>query len=349
MNMEIAGIKIGLRERPYVVAELSGNHNQSLELALSIVEAAAWAGVDAVKLQTYTADTITMDHSSPEFFVSEASALWKGEKLYDLFHKAHTPWDWHEPLMRKAKDLGLACFSSAFDETSVDFLESLGAPAYKIASYECVDIPLIQRVARTNKPVIISTGMASIGEIDDAVKAVREAGNSSVALLKCTSSYPAKAENSNLVTIAHMRSQFNLEVGISDHTLGIGAAVVSIAMGSTIVEKHITLSRKDGGVDAAFSLEPTEMKALVEEVNAAWLALGTIHYGPTMVEMNSVGSRRSLYFVADVEEGERISGSNVRSIRPGLGLPPKYLSVLLGKKVNRRVARGTPLSWDLFG
>ncbi|MHB8073705.1 pseudaminic acid synthase [Desulfosporosinus fructosivorans] len=345
----IRKIKIGTLHQPFIIAEMSGNHNQSLERALTIVEAAARAGAHALKIQTYTADTMTLDLAKGEFFISDPNSLWQGTSLYKLYQQAYTPWEWHKPIFDKCRELGMVGFSTPFDATSVDFLESLNVPCYKIASFENIDLPLIRRVAQTGKPIIMSTGMATIAELDEAVRTIRENGCHKLTLLKCTSSYPATPEGSNLLTIPHMRSLFACEVGISDHTLGIGVAVASVALGATVIEKHFTLSRGDGGVDAVFSLEPEEMRALVEESRRAWEALGTISYGATEKEKASLKFRRSLYIAIDMLEGEVFTPENLRAIRPGFGLPPKYFERFLGKKVTRPVKKGTPLNWDLIG
>lgn len=333
---------------PFIIAEMSGNHNQSLERALQIVEAAAAAGAHALKIQTYTADTMTIDKSDGEFLISDKASLWSGKNLYQLYQEAYTPWEWHEPIFKRCRELGIIGFSTPFDETAVDFLESLNVPMYKIASFENIDLPLIQRVAVTGKPMILSTGMATIAELDEAVHTARSAGCSDITLLKCTSSYPASPEFSNVLTIPHMRQLFNCKVGLSDHTLGIGVAVASVALGAEVIEKHFTLSREEGGVDAAFSLEPDELKALVVESERAYQSLGEVFYGRTEKEKASLQFRRSLYIVKDIEEGERFTPDNLKAIRPGLGLPPKYMDVFLGKVAKRRIARGTPLSWDLL-
>lgn len=346
-EMRIGGRAIGSGKKPYVIAEMSGNHNGSLARALALVDAAACAGVDAIKLQTYTADTMTLNLREGEFMVSDAHGLWAGRSLHDLYQEAHTPWEWHGALMERAASNGIACFSSPFDEAAVDFLESLGVPAYKIASFECVHLPLIERVAATGKPVIISTGMASHAEIDDAVRVARLAGCQELALLKCTSSYPATPANSHLRTIPHLRDAYDCEVGLSDHTLGIGVPVAAVALGATIIEKHFTLDRDDGGVDSAFSSDPAEMKQLVDEVGRAWDSLGHVHVGPTEVEMDSLIYRRSVYVVGEMKEGEEFTSQNLRCIRPGHGLSPKYLGIALGRRASRNISRGTPLSWDL--
>ena len=337
----------GSGQSPYVIAEMSGNHNQSLDRALAIVDAAAKAGAHAIKLQTYTADTMTLDISEGEFFISDKSSLWKGHVMYDLYKTAHTPWEWHAPIMERAISHGIMCFSSPFDETAVDFLESINVPAYKIASFECIDLPLIRKAAATGKPLIISTGMATLAEIDDAVRTAREAGCKDLVLLKCTSTYPASPKNTNLRTIAHMRDLFGCEVGLSDHTMGIGAAIAAVAFGATVIEKHFTLSRADGGVDSAFSLEPHELKTLVIETERAWQAMGQVCYGPTQAERKARLRRRSLYITEDLHPGDVLTPQNLRRIRPGHGLVPKYYEILLGKTVVKDVKRGTPMSWDL--
>ena len=335
-------------EKPFIIAEMSGNHNQSLERALHIVDLAAEAGVDALKIQTYTADTITIDKSDGEFFIADKNNLWEGESLYSLYQKAYTPWEWHKAIFDRCKEKGIIGFSTPFDFTAVDFLEELDVPIYKIASFENIDLPLIKRVAQTGKPIIASTGMATLAELDELVTTARENGCTDLTLLKCTSSYPATPEGSNILTIPHMQKLFNCKVGISDHTLGIGAAVASIALGGTVIEKHFCVSRAEGGVDSAFSLEPQEMKQLVQEVHSAYASLGHISYGVTEQEKKSLQFRRSLYVVEDMKAGDVITEKNVRSIRPGLGLPPKYYDVLLGKRVKVDVKRGTALSWDMI-
>lgn len=339
---------IGARQSPFVIAEMSGNHNQSLNRALEIVEAAADCGVHALKIQTYTADTMTINHEKDEFVIEDKTSLWQGKSLYKLYQEAYTPWEWHEPIFNRCKELGIIGFSTPFDESSVDFLENLNVPFYKIASFENVDLPLIRRVAQTGKPIIMSTGMATISELDEAVRTAREAGCNDITLLKCTSSYPASPANTNLLTIPHMRELFNCNVGLSDHTLGVGVAVASVALGATVIEKHFTLSRAEGGVDSAFSLEPFEMRCLVSEVERAWQAMGKISYGPTDKEKASLQFRRSLYVIKDMEEGDIFTPDNLRIIRPGLGLPPKYYTTFLGKTVRHKVAKGTPLTWDLL-
>ena len=349
LSIDIGGKKIGKNCPPFVIAEMSGNHNQSLDQALKIVEAAAAAGAHALKLQTYTADTMTLAIDSNEFFISDETSLWKGNSLHNLYSQAYTPWEWHAPIMARAAALGMVCFSSPFDASAVDFLESLKVPAYKIASFENVDLPLIRKVARTGKPMIISTGMATAAEIDEAVRAAREAGCHDLVLLKCTSTYPATPANTNLSTVSNMRELFSCEIGLSDHTLGIGVSVAAVALGASVIEKHFTLRRADGGVDSTFSLEPEELRALVVETERAWQALGVVSYGPSEAEKRSLVFRRSIYIAEDVKAGEVLTEANLRSIRPGFGLPPKYYDTLLGRRVNRDVKMGTPMSWDLIG
>lgn len=347
-RVRIAGREIARDRAPFIIAEMSGNHNQSLDRAYAIVDAAAKAGVHALKLQTYTADTITLDANSSDFVIDDEASLWKGHSLYGLYQKAYTPWEWHAPIMQHAKKRGLICFSSPFDETAVDFLEDLRVPAYKIASFENNHLPLIRKVAATGKPIILSTGMASLAELDEAVAAARTAGCRELVLLKCTSTYPASPENSNIVTIPHLRTLFGCEVGLSDHTMGIGAAIAAVAHGASVVEKHFTLSRADGGVDSAFSLEPAELAALVLESDRAWQALGTVRYGATAAETKSLQFRRSLFITENMRAGEALTAKNLRIVRPGSGLAPRYYEMMLGRRVNRDVAKGEPLTWDLL-
>lgn len=348
-SMTIASRTIGLEAPPFIIAEMSGNHNQSLERALKIVEAAAAAGAHALKLQTYTADTMTLDIEEGDFFISDPASLWKGSSLYQLYQQAHTPWEWHEPIFERCRQLGLICFSTPFDDSSVDFLESLNVPCYKIASFENTDLPLIRKVATTGKPMIISTGMATIAELDETVRTAREAGCNDIILLKCTSSYPSTPENSNIRTIPHLHELFDVQVGLSDHSMGCGVAVAAVALGATVIEKHFTLSRADGGVDSTFSLEPEEMRQLVVETERAWQSLGQVSYGPTEKEKKSLVFRRSLYVVKDMKAGEVFTRENVRAIRPGYGLPPKFIDTFLGRQISLDVKKGTPISWELLG
>lgn len=344
----IAGKTIGPGHAPFIIAEMSGNHNQSLTRALEIVEAVAKTGAHALKIQTYTPDTMTLDLDEREFHIADTKSLWAGASLYKLYEEAYTPWEWHKPIFDRARELGIIPFSTPFDDSAVDFLESLDVPCYKIASFENTDLPLIRRVAATGKPLIISTGMASIAELDDTVRAAREAGCKDLILLKCTSTYPATAENTNVLTIPHMRELFGCEVGLSDHTMGVGVSIASVALGATVIEKHFTLKRSDGGVDSSFSMEPSEMAQLVVETERAWQALGQVNYGPTEAEKKSIQFRRSLYIVKDLQVGAVLTRENVRAIRPGLGLPTKYMEEFLGKKVNQNVKRGTALAWKLL-
>lgn len=346
-SVQIAQHSVGEESRPLVVAEMSGNHNGDLGRALAIVDMVAESGAQALKLQTYRADTITIDADGPAFRITEGHELWAGRNLYQLYVEAHTPWEWHEPIFARARDHGLVPFSSPFDGTAVDLLESLDAPAYKIASLEIGDIPLLRRVARTGKPVILSTGAAYASDIDLAVRTIRAEGNDDIVVLGCTSSYPASPAETNLRTIPVLRDTWNVVSGLSDHTKGIGVSVAAVAFGAALLEKHVTLSRADGGVDSDFSLEPAELRALVEESERAWQALGTVHIGPTTGETESMRLRRSLFVVEDVHAGDAVTEANVRSIRPAGGLEPRHLDVVLGRRFRTDVSRGTPLSWDL--
>lgn len=346
--MKIADRPVGLDARPYLIAEMSGNHNQSLERAFAIVDAAARAGADAIKLQTYTAETMTLDVDGPGFVIEDRNSQWAGRQLFDLYREAYTPWEWHRPLMERAASHGMHCFSTPFDESAVDFLMALDVPAFKIASFENTDLPLIRKVAATGKPMIVSIGTANLAEIDEAVRTAREAGCRDLVLLKCTSTYPASPVNSNVLTIPHLRALFGCEVGLSDHTMGVGAAVAAVAHGATVVEKHFTLRRADGGVDSSFSLEPHEMEMLVLETERAWQSLGGVKYGPTEAEKPSLAFRRSVYIAADMQAGDQFTVHNLRCVRPGFGLPPKYYELVLGRRIKRDATTGTPLSWDLL-
>jgi pseudaminic acid synthase len=346
MTIEIAGRPIGVDHPPFVIAEMSGNHNQSLERALEIVEAAAKAGAHAIKLQTYTADTMTLDVRSGSFHINDPDSLWAGKNLHDLYKLAYTPWEWHAPIMERARELGLICFSSPFDETAVDFLQDLNVPAFKIASFENNHLPLIEKAASTGKPLIISTGMATLGELDQAVTTARNAGCDQLILLKCTSTYPATPANTNIRTIPHLRELFSCELGLSDHTMGVGVAVAAVSLGATVIEKHFTLSRDEGGVDSAFSLEPVEFSALVQESERAWQALGEVSYGPTEAEQKSLVFRRSIYISADIAQGEVFTELNIRIVRPGHGAPPSLYRELLGRTAKRSFSCGEPLSLE---
>lgn len=347
-SITIGSRKIGIEYPPFVVAEMSGNHNQSLERALDIVEAAAKSGAHAVKLQTYTADTMTLDIAEGDFLIDDPKSLWHGYSLYELYEKAHTPWSWHEPIMQRCHELGIMCFSTPFDSTAVDFLERLSVPCYKIASFENTDLPLIRKVASTGKPMVISTGMATVAELDETVRTAREAGCQDLVLLKCTSTYPATPDNTNLRTIPHLRDLFDVQVGLSDHTMGIGASVASVAVGATFIEKHFTLRRADGGVDSTFSMEPEEMAQLVIESERAWQALGKTQYGPAEVEKRSLHFKRSLYIAKNMKAGDILTEESLRLVRPGFGLPPKHYELFMGKSLKKDVCAGTPLAWDML-
>lgn len=347
-DIRIGNRTIGTGHKPFVIAEMSGNHNQSLERAMQIVKAAAAAGADALKLQTYRADTMTLDLNRAEFAITDPKSLWCGKSLYQLYEEAHTPWEWHAPIIARCKKLGLICFSTPFDETAVDFLESLDVPAYKIASFENTDLSLVARVAATRKPLIISTGMATANEIGETVNHARTHGASEIVLLKCTSSYPAQPTDSNLRTISDLRERFGVQVGLSDHTVGNTAAIASIALGAVVIEKHFTLCRADGGPDAAFSLEPEELRTLVNETTVAWQAMGTVVYDSTESERRSLQFRRSTYVVKDIRAGELFTNAHLRAIRPGFGMPPKYSTETIGKAAAKDVSAGTPLTPDLI-
>ncbi|CAM4392883.1 pseudaminic acid synthase [Saccharibacillus endophyticus] len=348
MEFKIGNRWVGKNHKPFVIAEMSGNHNHSLERALQIVEEAAKSGADALKLQTYTAETMTLDIHEGDFFIQDSNSLWQGNSLYNLYLEAYTPWEWHKPIFDRASELGMLAFSTPFDETAVDFLEELNVPAYKIASFENTDIQLIRKVAATGKPLIISTGMASVAELDESVRAARAAGCENLVLLKCTSTYPATPENTNISTLPHLEQLFNCTVGMSDHTMGVGVSVAAVALGAVVIEKHFTLRRADGGVDSAFSLEPEELKALVVETERAWKALGSITYGVTDRERESLKHRRSLYISKDLKKGDVLTKENIKAIRPGMGLPTKYLDELLGRTVSKDVIKGTPLTWEVI-
>lgn len=341
--MFISNFNISRENRPFIIAEMSGNHNQSVERAIKIIEVAAKTGAHAIKLQTYTADTMTIDHKGGLFDIKDSTSLWKDRNLYDLYQEAHTPWEWHDQLFKCAKDNGIICFSTPFDATAVDFLESLGAPAHKIASFENTDHPLLKKIAKTGKPVIMSTGACSLSDLAESVEVLKNNGCRDLVLLKCTSNYPSSPENSNLRSIPHMRGLFNCEIGLSDHTMGIGVPVAAVALGATVIEKHFCLSRAEGGVDSAFSLEPEELKALVIETERAWQSLGVVQYGIQESEKKSLSFKRSVYVVKDIKAGEIFTEENIRVIRPGDGLAPKHYEKILGRKSSIDIARGTPL------
>lgn len=347
-EIKLGHYKVGLQHPPFIVAEMSGNHHHSLERALQLVQVAKDMGAHALKLQTYTADTITLDVKGGEFLIRDEASLWKGKNLYELYQEAYLPWEWHLPIFERCRELDLLVFSTPFDETAVDFLEELNVPCYKIASLEIVDHPLIKKVAATGKPLILSTGASTLVEIGQAVEVVRQAGCQDLILLKCTSSYPASPNDSHVRTIPHLSACFNTLVGLSDHTLGIGVSIASIALGACLIEKHLTLSRQEGGVDDAFSLEPHELKSLVMESERAWQSLGHIHYTSLSSERVSLSHRPSLYFVEAVEAGEVIQPHHVRTVRPGKGLPPQELEKVIGLKLRHSVKFGTPVNWNLF-
>jgi len=344
LTINIGNRQIGPDHKPFIIAEMSGNHNQSLQRALEIVDKAAEAGADAIKLQTYTAETMTIKGA---LRINDKNSLWEGQELFDLYKKAYTPWEWHKEIFEYANKKGMLAFSSPFDESAVDFLESLNVPAYKIASFENTDHPLLKKVAQTGKPVIMSIGASSIAEIDEAVKVLRENGCKELVLLKCTSTYPATPAHSNIRTVPHLAQLFDkVIVGISDHTLGIGVPVAAVALGASVIEKHLTLDRNDGGVDSAFSLEPDELKALVVESERAHQALGGVQYGIQHTEKKSRKFKRSVYVVREVKEGEVLSKENLRVIRPSLGLEPKFFEQILGREVRKPIKAGTPLKWE---
>ncbi len=346
--MRIKSKTIGQNRQPFFIAEMSGNHGKSFEKAMKIVKSASECGADAIKLQTYTPDTMTLNIQDSDFLINDKNNLWYGRSLYELYDEAYTPWEWHKPIMDYATKLGLICFSTPFDETSVDFLEDLNVPAYKIASFENLHFPLLKKVASTGKPIIISTGMTTINELHEIINEITNAGCNNYALLKCTSTYPAKPSDSNIATIPQMRKLFKCEIGLSDHTPGIGAAVAAIANGATIIEKHFTLDSKDGAIDSIFSMNPIEFKALIKEARIAWESIGKIYFGPTESEYGSIKRRRSIYVSEDIKKGELFDNLNLRIIRPGFGLAPKHYDEILGKKVNKDLKKGTPVSWDMF-
>ncbi|MDB5261402.1 MAG: N-acetylneuraminate synthase [Adhaeribacter sp.] len=346
MNIiHIGPYQLGEGQKPFIIAEMSGNHNQSLDKALAIVDAAAAAGAHALKLQTYTPDTMTI---AGAYTIQDENSLWQGRELYDLYKEAYTPWEWHQAIFERATKLGMVAFSSPFDETAVDFLESLAVPCYKIASFENTDLPLLKKVAATGKPIIMSTGVATLADIDEGVRTLRQHGCKQLILLKCTSTYPASPENTHLRTIPHLAQLFNCPIGLSDHTMGVGASIAAVALGACVIEKHFTLSRAEGGVDAAFSLEPQELQLLVTEAERAFLALGHIQYGIQKAEQKSQLFKRSVYVSAEIKAGEIFTKNNLRVIRPGNGLAPKYYEDVLGKIAKTDLKAGTPLTWDIL-
>lgn len=347
--IKIADRCVSANHPPLVIAEMSGNHNQSLERALRIVDAAVAAGAHAIKLQTASPDGLTLDVDSPDFRITEKDSLWYGKNLYQLYKEAVTPWEWHEPIFEHCKEKGIIAFSSPFELKAVDFLESLNVPCYKIASFELIDTQLVRRVAQTGKPMIMSTGMATLSEIETAIKTARAEGNDQIILLKCTSTYPARPVNTNLLTIPHLKAAFGTQVGLSDHTMGVGVPCAAVALGATVIEKHFTLARADGGVDSAFSLEPHELKLLVEETERAWQAVGEVRYGGSDDEKASIKYRRSIYISNDIKAGQQLNDENIRIVRPGFGLAPKYYDMLIGRRVNKDLSKGTAMSWEHIG
>ena len=345
-EIQIGRFKVGPGQRPFIVAEMSGNHNQSLERALQIVDAAAASGAHALKLQTYTADTMTLDLKNGPFVINDPKSLWNGRTLYDLYQEAATPYEWHKPIMDRCLEKGMECFSTPFDETAVDFLESLNVPCYKIASFENTDIPLIKKVAATGKPLIISTGMATLAELHEAVEAARSAGAKDIILLKCTSSYPASPEDSNILTIPHLRDAFNVQVGLSDHTMGIGVSVASVALGSVFIEKHFTLNRAEGGVDSVFSIEPIELASLTVESGRAWQGLGRVSYSAGHEEKKSKQFRRTLRAGRDLVPGDILRREDILIVRPGGGVPPSFVDIFVGRRITRAMARGEAIAFD---
>ena len=341
--MKIKNNLINIKKPPIIIAEISGNHNQSIKNIIKLLEISKKNGVKYIKIQTYTPETITLKSERREFRINQGHKLWGGKTLHDLYKDAHTPWNWHKEIFNKAKKLGLVCFSTPFDESAVDFLETLNVPAYKIASFEITHIPLIKKIAQTKKPVIMSTGMASFDEIKFAIKTLKDNGCKDYAILKCTSTYPSNPKESNLITIKNMKKIFKCEVGISDHTPGIGTSIAAVSLGATIVEKHITLDKKNGAVDSKFSLEPEEFKNLVIETNRAWQSIGKVHYGPTKSEKISLKYRRSIYLIEDIKKGEKITIDKIKIVRPNLGVLPKYLESILGKKAKKNLKKNSPL------
>lgn len=345
-EIKVGTINIGPASKPFIIAEMSGNHNQSLERALKIIEIAAQSGAHAVKLQTYTADTLTINHRGGLFDIKDETSLWKNRNLYELYQEAYTPWEWHEAMYKCASENGILCFSTPFDNTAVDFLEKLNTPIHKIASFENNHFPLLKKIAQTKKPVIMSTGVSSLANLAEAVDVLRENGCNDLVLLKCTSNYPASPVNSNIATIPHLKNLFKCQVGLSDHTMGIGVPCAAVTLGATVVEKHFCLSRAEGGVDSAFSLEPDELKSLVIETERAWQSIGEVQYGIQETEKKSLLFKRSIYVVEEIKAGEVFTEKNIRIIRPGDGIAPKYFETILGKTANQSIQFGEPLKWN---
>lgn len=348
MNFTINNRGIGTGSKPFIIAEMSGNHNKSIDKAMAIVKAAAESGADALKLQTYTPDSLTIDHRGGLFDITDPQSLWYGRNLYELYQEAMTPYEWHKPIFDYANKLGMICFSTPFDEKAVDFLDDLGAPLHKIASFENNHHPLLKKIARTGKPVIMSTGVSSLADLTESVGVLKDNNCKELVLLKCTSTYPATPENTNVKTIPHLRDLFQCEIGLSDHTMGVGASIAAVSLGATVIEKHFCLSRAEGGVDSAFSLEPDEFKMLVTETERAWQSLGRVQYGIQEAEKKSISYKRSLYVVEDIKEGEFFSETNIRIIRPGDGVHPRFYEIIIGKKAGKDIAKGTPFQFDLM-
>ena len=348
MSFDLSGRRIGAEAKPFIIAEMSGNHNRSIDKAMAIVKTAAETGADAIKLQTYTPDSLTIDQHGGLFDITDTNSLWRGRNLYELYQEAMTPYEWHRPIFDYAKELGIICFSTPFDEDAVDFLEELGAPVHKIASFENNHHPLLKKIAQTGKPVIMSTGVSSLQDLSESVDILKRNDCKDLVLLKCTSTYPASPENTNVKTIPHMKELFQCEVGLSDHTMGTGVAVAAVAMGATVIEKHFCLSRAEGGVDSAFSLEPHEFKMLVTETERAWQSLGQVQYGVQEAEKKSINYKRSLYVVKDIKAGEKFTEQNIRVIRPGDGLHPRYFQTILGRKAAKDILKGTPFHFDFL-
>ena len=347
-DIKIGDFIINEKSRPFIIAEMSGNHNRSLDRALEIIDVAAECGADAIKLQTYTADTMTINHDKGLFYIDDPKSLWNGNTLYELYEKAHTPWEWHKQLFNRAKEKGIMIFSTPFDDSAVDFLETLDVPAYKIASFENKDWELLKRIAKTNKPVIMSTGASTITEISESVEVLKKNGCKDIILLKCTSTYPSSPESTNLKTISHMKDIFDCYIGLSDHTLGIGVSIASVAFGAKVIEKHFTLDRNDGGVDSDFSIEPYELKSIVTECKRAHQSLGKVNYNILKNEESSLRFKRSIYVVRDICKGDKFNKNNIRIIRPGDGMEPKYYSKIIGKESKNNLKRGTPMNWKFL-